>query len=86
MTMNDAIIRDILRVNHGGEHGAIRIYAAQIAAARRIAPDIVPQLEAALADERRHCATCRSGIARARASEVATCCHFGAWAELFSVF
>ena len=60
--MNGAIIRDILRVDHAGEHGAIRIYRAQIAAARRIAPDIVPQLEEALADERRHCATFETAL------------------------
>lgn len=53
--MNDArVLRDILRVDHAGEAGAIRIYRAQIAGARRVAPDLVPMLEAALADEIGH--------------------------------
>lgn len=53
--MNDAtIVRDILRVDHAGEAGAIRIYGVQIAAARRLAPDLVAMLQAALADEIGH--------------------------------
>jgi ubiquinone biosynthesis monooxygenase Coq7 len=48
------ILRDILRVDHAGEAGAIRIYRAQIAVARRLAPDLVPMLETALADEIGH--------------------------------
>ena len=53
--MNDgAILRDILRVDHAGEYGAIRIYRAQIAMARWRAPDLVPMLTEALADEMRH--------------------------------
>lgn len=44
----------ILKVNHGGEHGASRIYAAQIAAARLRCPDLVPELADLLAHERRH--------------------------------
>lgn len=35
-------VAGILKVNHGGEHGASRIYAAQIAAARLRCPDLVP--------------------------------------------
>lgn len=38
-------VRRILKVNHAGEHGAIRIYGAQIAVARRLYPDIVATLE-----------------------------------------
>ena len=50
--MNDAgILRDILRVDHAGEAGAIRIYGAQIRVARLVAPDLLPMLRAALADE-----------------------------------
>lgn len=44
----------ILKVNHGGEHGAVRIYTAQIAAARLRCPEVVADLEALLAHERRH--------------------------------
>lgn len=38
------VIARILKVNHGGEHGAIRIYGAQIAVAEKFYPDIVPIL------------------------------------------
>jgi len=48
------ILGDILRVDHAGEVGAIRIYRAQIAIARRRAPDLVPVLLESLADEVAH--------------------------------
>lgn len=48
------ILRDILRVDHAGETGAIRIYRAQIALARWRAPDLLPMLEVALTDEVGH--------------------------------
>lgn len=44
----------ILKVNHGGEHGAIRIYSAQIAAAKLRCPSLVPALAELLTHERRH--------------------------------
>ncbi len=44
----------ILKVNHGGEHGAIRIYGAQIAVARVRCPHLVPHLSELLEHERRH--------------------------------
>lgn len=44
----------ILKVNHGGEHGAVRVYSAQIAAARLRCPTLVPELADLLAHERRH--------------------------------
>lgn len=46
--------RDILRVDHAGECGAIRIYRAQLAVARQVAPDLVPMLHEALGDECGH--------------------------------
>jgi len=46
----------ILRVNHAGEYGAIRIYGAQIAVAKRWFPDVVPVLADMLGHERQHCA------------------------------
>jgi ubiquinone biosynthesis monooxygenase Coq7 len=49
-------IKRIVRVNHAGEYGAIRIYSAQIAVARRLWPDMVPALGQMLADEIDHCA------------------------------
>lgn len=48
-------IRRTLKVNHAGEFGAIRIYAAQIAVARRLFPDMVPALSEMLDDEVEHC-------------------------------
>lgn len=39
------IIARILKVNHAGEHGAIRIYGAQIAVARWFHPVVVRQLQ-----------------------------------------
>jgi 3-demethoxyubiquinol 3-hydroxylase len=56
LTPREALtIRRILKVNHAGEFGAIRIYRAQIWVARRFCPDIVPPLEKMLADEIEHC-------------------------------
>jgi ubiquinone biosynthesis monooxygenase Coq7 len=49
-------IARIVRVNHAGEFGAIRIYSAQIAVARRLYPDLVPALSEMLGHERIHCA------------------------------
>lgn len=49
-------ISRIVRVNHAGEYGAIRIYTAQIAVARRLFPDIAPALEHMRDDEIDHCA------------------------------
>ncbi len=46
----------ILKVNHAGEYGAIRIYSAQIGVARRRFPDMVPALAEMLGHERQHCA------------------------------
>src|SRR5215470_14330990 len=45
----------IVRVNHAGEYGAIRIYRAQIAVARRFFPDVVDALSGMLEHEIRHC-------------------------------
>jgi ubiquinone biosynthesis monooxygenase Coq7 len=49
-------IARIVRVNHAGELGAIRIYSAQIAVARRLYPDLLPALSEMLSHERIHCA------------------------------
>lgn len=48
-------ISRILKVNHAGEYGAIRIYRAQIWLARSLYPDIVAFLEETLSHEIRHC-------------------------------
>ncbi len=47
-------IERVLRVNHAGEHGAIQIYQAQLAFARRFIRDLTPFLEDTLAHEQRH--------------------------------
>jgi 3-demethoxyubiquinol 3-hydroxylase len=49
-------IARIVRVNHAGEYGAIRIYSAQIGVASRLYPDVVPALAEMLGHERAHCA------------------------------
>ncbi len=54
MAVNTSVAARILRVNHGGEHGAIAIYSAQIIAARLRAPDLLPFLLEALEHERSH--------------------------------
>jgi 3-demethoxyubiquinol 3-hydroxylase len=46
----------IVRVNHAGEFGAIRIYSAQIIVASKLYPEIVPALATMLGDEKIHCA------------------------------
>ena len=58
--MNRTIPARILRVNHGGEHGAIRIYRAQIALARLRAPDLLLFLNHTLRHEREHLARFRA--------------------------
>jgi ubiquinone biosynthesis monooxygenase Coq7 len=57
---NTSVTARILRVNHGGEHGAIRIYRAQIAMARLRCPDLLPFLMDTLGHEERHLAAFRS--------------------------
>ncbi|MFC5551925.1 demethoxyubiquinone hydroxylase family protein [Massilia aerilata] len=44
----------IIKVNHAGEHGAVNIYAGQIAMARLRAPSLLPELAAFKAHEERH--------------------------------
>src|SRR5262245_32069740 len=57
LAARDALtVARIVRVNHAGEYGAIRIYRAQIAVARRLFPDVVPELTEMLQHEIRHCA------------------------------
>ncbi|RFB93615.1 demethoxyubiquinone hydroxylase family protein [Rhizobium leguminosarum bv. trifolii] len=58
----DVTIRRILKVNHAGEFGAIRIYGAQIVMARRLFPDIVPALEEMRKDEIEHCRLFREAM------------------------
>lgn len=55
-------IARILKVNHAGEHGAIRIYRAQIAVSRQFYPDIVGALKGMLDHEVEHCAIFRNAM------------------------
>jgi 3-demethoxyubiquinol 3-hydroxylase len=55
-------IARILKVNHAGEYGAIRIYQAQIFVARRFYPDLLPFLQRTLAHEINHCASFRGAM------------------------
>jgi ubiquinone biosynthesis monooxygenase Coq7 len=48
-------IARIVRVNHAGEYGAIRIYGAQIAVSRRLFPGMVLPLAEMRGHEERHC-------------------------------
>lgn len=59
-TWNTTIPARILRVNHGGETGAILIYQMQILIARMRAPDLLPFLREALSHEREHQAKFRA--------------------------
>jgi len=60
MVWNATIPARILRVNHGGESGAILIYRTQIAVARWRAPDLEPFLREALMHELTHQARFRA--------------------------
>lgn len=51
--MNKTITR-ILKVDHAGEHGAIRIYRAQIFMARLLLPELLPFLQETLSHELVH--------------------------------
>lgn len=55
-------IRRILKVNHAGEYGAIRIYGAQIALARRLYPAIAADLEDIRGHEITHCRRFREAM------------------------
>lgn len=54
MSTTSQTLTDILRVNHAGECGAIRIYEGQRALARWRSPDLLTFLDRALEDERGH--------------------------------
>lgn len=79
LSPRDALtVARIVRVNHAGEFGAIRIYGAQIWVARRLFPDVVADLEQMLADERRHCDLFRAAMP-ARRSRPCRVMQFWSW-------
>jgi 3-demethoxyubiquinol 3-hydroxylase len=55
-------IARIVRVNHAGEYGAIRIYLAQIVVATRLCPDCLPALSEMLSHEHEHCARFKAAM------------------------
>lgn len=55
-------IANIVKVNHAGEYGAIRIYKAQIVIARIFCADLVPFLSNTLAHEIEHCRKFREAM------------------------
>lgn len=66
-TPEEKTIARIVKVNHAGEYGAIRIYRAQIWVARRLYPDVVRPLSEILAHEIRHCTLFREAMPDRRA-------------------
>lgn len=56
MSKHKKTIQRIVKVNHAGEYGAIRIYKAQLWVARRLYPELVPFLQETLGHEINHCA------------------------------
>lgn len=55
-------IARIVRVNHAGEFGAIRIYSAQLLVSGWFWPDCSPALAEMLSHERNHCAIFRAAM------------------------
>lgn len=82
LSARDALtIARIVRVNHAGEFGAIRIHSAQILVSRWFWPDCVPALSEMLDDERRHCVLFHEAMP-ARKSRPCRVMHFwsyGGW-------
>ncbi|MGO4716802.1 demethoxyubiquinone hydroxylase family protein [Bradyrhizobium sp. 2TAF24] len=74
-------IARIVRVNHAGEFGAIRIYSAQIAVARWFWPDCVAALTEMRRHERTHCAMFRAAMSsrRSRPCRVMQLWSWGGW-------
>ena len=62
MSSDQRSINRILKVNHSGEYGAIRIYKAQILAARLFYRDLLPELEAIIQHEVEHCRRFRAAM------------------------
>jgi 3-demethoxyubiquinol 3-hydroxylase len=74
-------IARIVKVNHAGEYGAIRIYSAQIDVAKRLFPDVVPALSDMLGHEKQHCAAFLAAMParRARPCRVMSLWSWGGW-------
>jgi ubiquinone biosynthesis monooxygenase Coq7 len=74
-------ISRIVKVNHAGEYGAIRIYAAQIAVARRFCPDEVAALLEMREHEKQHCAAFAAAMParKARSCRIMALWSRGGW-------
>ena len=74
-------IARIVRVNHAGEFGAIRIYSAQIIVASRLYPEVVPALAEMLGHEKIHCAKFRAAMSErnSRPCRVMSFWSWGGW-------
>jgi 3-demethoxyubiquinol 3-hydroxylase len=77
LARRDALtVRRILKVNHAGEYGAIRIYRAQIFMARIFYPELVDFLEETLSHEINHCEMFRAAM---RTREARPCRVMALW-------
>jgi 3-demethoxyubiquinol 3-hydroxylase len=74
-------IARIVKVNHAGEFGAIRIYSAQLLVSGWLWPDCSPALAEMLRDERNHCAIFRATMPprHSRPCRVMQFWSFGGW-------
>ncbi len=74
-------IARIVRVNHAGEFGAIRIYSAQIMVSGWFWPDCCPALSEMLRHERTHCAIFRAAMPsrQSRPCRVMQFWSYGGW-------
>jgi ubiquinone biosynthesis monooxygenase Coq7 len=82
LSARDALtVARILRVNHAGEYGAIRIYSAQIAVATRLYPDVAPALQEMLGHEKTHCRAFLAAMPsrRSRPCRVMSLWSWGGW-------
>jgi ubiquinone biosynthesis monooxygenase Coq7 len=82
ISSRDALtIARIVRVNHAGEFGAIRIYSAQIFVSGWLWPDCIPALSDMLEDERRHCILFRDAMParKSRPCRVMRFWSYGGW-------
>jgi len=71
----------IVKVNHAGEFGAIRIYSAQLLVSGWFWPDCIPALADMLKHERNHCAIFRAAMPprQARSCRVMQFWSYGGW-------
>jgi ubiquinone biosynthesis monooxygenase Coq7 len=82
LSVRDALtVARIVKVNHAGEYGAIRIYRAQISVARWLYPDVVPALTEMLGHEIEHCASFSAAMPErhARPCRVMPFWSYGGW-------